>query len=359
MSRLFEQHYQQLQWRLTAIFSLTILLLIIIYTGVIVLSHLTGKVGFERSIEERFPNDQNEPSSRDWSYFGESKITILQFDQRRGQMISVPMVVQRNLLTFLKKTFYSLIILDVLLWVIGTTSGYFFIAWLLLPGKKQARSQEEFLANASHELKTPITTIKTELALLEKEKVTDEVRESLVVIKSENLSLQNLVMKLLLATASQEVKLERLEVTALVQGRLRAHQKNYQAKKITFKYAGPKSLVMISDRGKLEQVLDLLLDNAGKYSEVESEVRLVIEVIEGKVVIRVINRGLGISESERKKVFKRFYRVTSRRVQAENGSGLGLAIALDLVKELKGKLELESGRRERTCFKLTLPVRGV
>jgi signal transduction histidine kinase len=96
--------------------------------------------------------------------------------------------------------------------------------------------------------------------------------------------------------------------------------------------------------------LALLLENAGKYSEEKTEVKVEASQQDKTVTIKVCNQGIGIPDGERENVFLRFYRVTDKKVQREIGSGLGLAIARDLAKELGGELRLLSGETKNTIF---------
>jgi signal transduction histidine kinase len=257
----------------------------------------------------------------------------------------------------LRRTFINLVIFDFILWVLGTVGGYFFLAWLLRPARKQAHSQEEFLANASHELKTPITTIKTELALLQVKAAPEKIQESLTVITNENHNLQNLVDKLLLATTQAKNHCLPFDLITLTKSRLVAHEKNFIHKKLDFKLQAPKTLMINSDPYKLRQILDLLLDNAGKYAEEKTMVKIKVSCEGKQALIKVINRGLGIAWEDQEKIWQRFYRVTSKKVQLQAGSGLGLAIARELTQELGGNLILVSGQPAATCFQLILPVK--
>jgi signal transduction histidine kinase len=363
--------YQRLHWRLTTVFSVCFLVIILIYMGMITLSQSIAKFGFEQEINERLEGMTVEGSKKISNFFywsqpgrqcepGDQAAAPSVVLKMRGDNVPhrlpAPMIVQTSFAQYAKHTWIHLWIFSFFVWLFGSLVGYFLTGWLIRPARQAAQDQEIFLANASHELKTPITTIKTELALLGTQKLETRVKDSWRVVGLENQTLQNLVDKLLLATTKQQTIKEPTDVNNLIQERLQVHQKNYLKQHLTFQLSG-KAVTLTTDPYKLAQILDLLLDNAGKYSSPRTTVKVKV-ALEGKqALIKIINQGLGIVAEDQEKIFRRFYRVTSKEVQLQPGSGLGLAIAREQTGELGGSLTLVTGKATATCFQISLPLK--
>jgi signal transduction histidine kinase len=311
---------------------------------------------FEQNINEKFPyhfqrNLYFFPTQPQCSPEADTSIKRL---RPNDTPTPVAMIVKTNFRQFIKQANSQLLLFNFGIWIIGTVAGYFFIARLLRPAKKQAQAQEDFIANASHELKTPITTIKTELALLKQEKLPSALNNSLNVIHNENQALQNLVDKLLLATVNPATIITKVELISLINSRLKVHQKNYHHQKLTFNLDSTAKINIYTDKNKLAQTLDLLLDNAGKYSYPNTTVTIKVTPANTHTDISITNLGFIIPAKDHQKIFRRFYRVTDHHIQAQNGSGLGLAIAKQLIHDLNGELILERSDAKATRFKITL-----
>ncbi|NCC71448.1 ATP-binding protein [bacterium] len=108
-------------------------------------------------------------------------------------------------------------------------------------------------------------------------------------------------------------------------------------------------------RNNIDQLnIDLLLDNAGKYSTTKTQIKIIIEKKKTHTQIQIINIGIGIPPKDQDKVFNRFYRLTDSQVQKETGSGLGLAIAKKLSQEIGAQLVLLDGSPTNTTFSLLI-----
>lgn len=361
MSNNIATDYQQLQFRLSIIFSLSLLGVIVIYSGLLLISNQFFWRDFERSISERFPENHHD-QIRDYAFYPQStpwnNHALVAFwwrsDPNKSEQESVAMVVQANSLKFSRSTRQLLLAFNLLVWLIGSVAGYYFIGWLLLPAKKAYQEQIDFLANASHELKTPITTIKTELSCCRQAKLSIGIKESLAVIEGENNYLANTVEKLLLNNGQRQIKAQEIELVLLVKQLFTTMQKNYQQQHLTFKLIAKKKIQLITDWSLLKECLVLLLDNACKYANPGSQVILKVYTQNKHLIIEVINQGLGIKKEDQEAIFQRFYRVADGRVNSQVGSGLGLAIARDFAHLLSGKLFLASGSPQCTKFVLQI-----
>lgn len=326
----FDQNHQKIHWRLTVIFSLSILLIIFIYSGLILASHNAGKRKFQENVNLQLPPPPQ-------------------------VFVQTKNIINESFRQYEQRTKNDLLIFDFIIWSAGSVIGYFLTGYLLLPAQKKSREQLEFIGNASHELKTPITTIKTELKVIEAEKTSKNLQSSLKVIQDETDNLQNLVANLLAFNSAQTPsQLIKFNLETLIKGKARKYQKIYQNKKLQFNLNCPLDYQLTSDSQKIGQILELLLDNAGKYATINTQIKISVEQKKDKVQIQITNTGLGIDKENQSKIFNRFYRVTDTQVQKETGSGLGLAIAKELSQEINAQLTLTDGSPTQTTFNLLI-----
>ncbi|CAM3553378.1 MULTISPECIES: sensor histidine kinase [Paenibacillus] len=202
--------------------------------------------------------------------------------------------------------------------------------------------QEQFVSNASHELKTPLTIIESYASLLKRRGLErpELFQESVEAIHSEAIRMKEMTEQLLLLARNQDswkIEMESVELSELANGSARAIRDAY-SRKVDVRAEG--EVHAWTDSRRLKQLLFILLDNARKYSD-ES---IVIEV--GRkppgVYIRVIDRGIGISKEDLEHVFDRFYRVDEARGRKTGGAGLGLSLAKEISEAIGAELELES-----------------
>ncbi|GKU79259.1 HAMP domain-containing histidine kinase [Paenibacillus sp. L3-i20] len=203
--------------------------------------------------------------------------------------------------------------------------------------------QKQFVADASHELKTPLTVISSYAGMLKRwgrddESVRDEAIEA---IAKEANRLQNLTKSMLtLAEAEQEdwLKLEMFDVVQVVEELATMLQTTFQ-RPIRVK-ALTRVVRMSGDKDKVRQLLVILLDNAIKYSK--DPIDISITLMKNIVKIEVKDKGMGIPEKEIPHLFERFYRVDGARSRITGGVGLGLSIAKRIVDLHEGKIDVFS-----------------
>ena len=201
--------------------------------------------------------------------------------------------------------------------------------------------QEEFVSNASHELKTPLTVIGGYAKLLQRQGMQDEkiAEESVVAIRAETDRMKALIEQLLhIARRSEsQVEWKKVDALELLEQTVTAMNTSYdrEFKLIT----SEQSLPVITDIAKFKQLLYILLDNARKYSSDKVEV---VARKNGDTIIQVRDTGIGIPKEAVPYVFERFYRVDKARNRETGGFGLGLSLAKQLADSLKVRIELES-----------------
>lgn len=221
--------------------------------------------------------------------------------------------------------------------------------------KESFKKQEQFVSDASHELKTPLSIIKSYAELLKRRgKANPElITESIDVIEQEVERMQLLVNQLLdLAKNKQAFPHEPIDLVPLVKKVHRIFADAYE-RKIHLDIA-EKSVLIKGNEKQIEQVVYILLSNAIKYSE--KEIALHLYVKQQFAVLDVIDKGIGISEEEQKRIFDRFYRVDKARSRQTGGTGLGLAIANEIVKHHGGTIEVVSEIGKGSTFTVNIPM---
>ncbi|MGI2327396.1 HAMP domain-containing sensor histidine kinase [Planococcus sp. YIM B11945] len=213
------------------------------------------------------------------------------------------------------------------------------------------RKQEEFVSNASHELKTPLTVIGSYAKLLQRRGLNDQhvAKEGIDAIQTETDRMKKLIEQLLHIARRSESTLEIAEADAVeIVKQITTVMETSYNREIEFVSSEP-SVYIQTDIAKLKQLLYILLDNAVKYSS--APIRVAIQS-EGELMIQVQDHGIGIPKQSLPHIFDRFYRVDEARNRDTGGSGLGLSLAKQLADSLGVKLEVESVEQAGTTVTL-------
>jgi heavy metal sensor kinase len=227
----------------------------------------------------------------------------------------------------------------------------------------------QFTADASHELRTPVSLIRTEAELaLRRSRGEVEYKESLRQILLEAERTTALIEQLLsLARADsgrETLHLERVDLCQTLRTVVEGWRQIATVRNLQFSASivGPDSFI-VGDETLLRRLADVLLDNAFKYTPSPGSVGLSLEQKGDSAVITVQDSGVGIAEEDQSKIFERFYRVDKARSRAQGGAGLGLAIAQWIVTQHRGSITLESRPGQGSVFRVELrmiaaPVRN-
>ena len=227
------------------------------------------------------------------------------------------------------------------------------------------RKITQFTADASHELRTPVSLIRTEAELaLRRSRTEAEYKESLGHILQEAERTSLLIEELLqLARADsgrEALTMQPVDLAEVLRGVIGSWQQVAEARDIQFAAdIGDLGASVMGDQTLLRRLADILLDNAFKYTSSPGVIRLVLEVREETATITVRDSGMGIAEEEQEKIFERFYRVDKVRSREQGGVGLGLAIAEWIVQQHRGTIWVESRAGEGATFRVKLPLIAV
>ncbi len=229
--------------------------------------------------------------------------------------------------------------------------------------EKVETTRQEFVSNVSHELKTPLSSIKvlSESLLLQESLPEEMYREFLHDINSEVDRMTAIINDLL-----QLVKLDRkqtaivfkpVNINKCMEGIVKRLRPLANKKDITITYEKSKDIIADADEMKLSLALSNLVDNAIKYTPNDGHVIVVVTSDHQNVFIAVQDTGIGISEEDQSKVFDRFYRVDKTRDRETGGTGLGLAITHSTILLHNGSIKLTSCEGKGSVFSVRIPLK--
>lgn len=233
----------------------------------------------------------------------------------------------------------SILIFSILELLIIIGSKYL-TTWLIKPVKESFDKQKQFIADASHELKTPLSVI---VASSEAIDVDEKNSKWLKNIEYETNRMNLLISKLLSLVKSEQRKKVRLvnnNLSKIVELSLLTFEGRAYEKDIKFNYDIEDNIFMLMDEDSIKELVEILLDNAIKHSKKKGTINLSLKKDE-QIILLVENEGEAIPKEE-EKIFERFYRVDKARSRKDNRYGLGLAIAKNIVLLHKGKVKASS-----------------
>ncbi len=232
----------------------------------------------------------------------------------------------------------------------------------LTPMKKYENLKKDFIANVSHELKTPLAAMKLSLETLEEECKDNTRAMSFLNRALERVSymeqlIEDLITLSQLESVKVRVKFEEVELLSLVREILKGLSDFILKKGIKIEIQIPEGSKVFADRKMLYAVLKNLIDNAIKYNREGGRVTVGFKEHKSETEISVCDTGYGIPKSHIPFIFERFYRVERSRSRRSGGTGLGLSIVKLAVDRMGGKVEVESKENKGTCFRVYLPKR--
>jgi signal transduction histidine kinase len=229
--------------------------------------------------------------------------------------------------------------------------------------KEFQQVKSEFITVASHELLSPITSMKNSVNLLLQEipgPNTDAQKRFLHIINDGVEYLTNLTASLLDIAMSEirkvPLKREKVDLSKVIKSAMESQWFKAEEKEISLVNSNGNTSHVLADSNRIRQVLLNLLDNAFKFTNDGGEVVVSTKSMEDKVEISVKDNGSGIFLEEQDKIFERFYQVENAATKKHYGIGLGLSICKDIVEAQGGRIWVESKERGGSNFVFTLPL---
>lgn len=224
--------------------------------------------------------------------------------------------------------------------------------------KKLEQMRTQFVANVSHELKTPLTSIK---GFAETLKYVDDAQTKekfLNIINEEAERLTRLITDILTLSHIEQqngVKQEKIDVNKIVEDVYNLMKNTADVKGIHLSMQQEKIKILIGDTDRFKQMLINLVGNAINYSETGDSVCIGTENFDDKFILWVEDTGVGIAKKQIPRIFERFYRVDKARSRSNGGTGLGLAIVKHIVLQLNGKILVEGELGKGSKFIIEIP----
>lgn len=319
--------FTQARLKLTAWYLLIIMLVSLSFSSLIYKSYSDEVTRFEQIQRERF---------------------------ERRFLLSAPPPQMQDLLEDTKhRVLITLILINGLILFSSGGLGFILAGRTLRPIKEMVDEQNRFISDASHELKTPLTSLKSvfEVYLRDKEGGLTEAKQIISESVTEVNKLQSLTEYLLKLSRFQKpnnsfetVPLKEIVATAVKKITPLAKIKNIEIITKT------ENLYLAGDKNNLAELVTILLDNAVKYSPPGKPVTVSLEK-DKNIVLKVEDHGVGINENDLPHIFERFYRAQKSR--SDDGFGLGLAIAKEIVKMHGGLISVKSQEGYGTIFTVT------
>lgn len=243
-------------------------------------------------------------------------------------------------------------------WLLSVAASMYLAKWSRRPIQESLEKQKAFVENASHELRTPLAVIQNRLEVLFRKP------ESTILDNSENIasSLDEVRNMLLLTTNLLNLARRddgiKPEIETLEPAFFDTVFTNYamiaEENEKGFTAQNQVGRPIQTDKTLLKQLMTILFDNAIKYTEDDGHVTFTVRTNDRHLYISVADNGPGISDSDKKKIFDRFYRVDKARTRQKGGFGLGLSLAQQIVLALKGTIVVKDNQPKGTIFEVKI-----
>ncbi len=303
--------------------------------------------------------------NRDWQYVVAPAIASLNYDEedknvgKEDETYLIRFLDVTDSKKSLKNLAVTLLIVGIGLLIFFYLVIIYFTNRAMKPLEEAWHTQKQFIANASHELKTPLSIISTNVGVLysSKEDTIEEQIKWLDNISRGTERMTGLVNKLLTMAKTDNIfeplNFTKVRVDRLLEEALNNYQEKFDSKQLTVKQE-LFNITAKTDEVLLVQLFEIFIDNAYKYTNDGGTFKVKMEEAGRETIIRFKNTGAGIAEEDLPKIFERFYRTNEVRQKYEGSYGLGLSIAQNIVEQLNGKIYVTSKVNEETEFVLHL-----
>ncbi|WP_408955912.1 two-component system histidine kinase PnpS [Natroniella sp. ANB-PHB2] len=228
--------------------------------------------------------------------------------------------------------------------------------------RRLERMRKDFVSNVSHELKTPLTSIKGYVETLIDSKLDYETAQYFLrIINDEANRLERLIINLLdLSKIESESNLggsQKVDLVEVIRDASSLLKNKAEEKEIDLKLCLPlESTIIKGDQDQLARLMINLIDNAIKYTLQGGKVKVALYLENDEIILKVEDNGIGIPKEDLERIFERFYRVDKARTRKQGGTGLGLSIVKHIVRQYNGEIDVESKLEQGTKFIISLPI---
>lgn len=224
--------------------------------------------------------------------------------------------------------------------------------------RKLSKLQQNFMLSVTHELKTPIAGIKLNMQTLEKRKLDEDIQMKLIKSSvNETNRLNDLCNNILIATqlenTSKAIYTEDVSLEQILSEVIDEMRARYRDLKIALNVYEEDKIIR-GDATIWKLVISNLIENARKYSPKDEPIVIEMKQVEGKTLIAVIDRGNGIPDTEKKKIFEKFYRIGNENTRSSKGTGLGLFIVKKIIKMYKYDISVKNNIPKGSIFEVTI-----
>lgn len=255
----------------------------------------------------------------------------------------------------------NLLIINGFIITVSGIFSYFLAGRTLSPIQKMIEDQKRFISDASHELRTPITAMKSlfEVTLRDKNLDLKEAKNVIDTGIDQTNRLQKLSDSLLEISRlenNQKPVLETLDFTKVIADSIKQIKPKAKAKKIKL-VSKVESSKISGDHNRLVELFVIFIDNAIKYSPQNTTIKIISQTKKNQIITKIIDQGIGISEVDLPHIFDRFYQSDLARTKTnESGYGLGLSIAQKIIQLHHGQVKVKSEIDHGTTFTISLPL---
>lgn len=269
---------------------------------------------------------------------------------------------QKSMLSNLLKV---LIVVGLLSLIILFIISIYFTSKAIKPLEETFIKQKQFIADASHELRTPITIIKTNLEILKsnKNKSVDSQSKWIDYISTQTDRMSVLISEMLalanLDTNKNSKEFIRLNISEVLKNSLLVFEVIIFEKGLTLEEKIQEDIYINGDEDQIKKLISIFMDNAIKYTDINGKIEVTIKKEKNKATLVVKNTGKGIESEYLDKIFERFYRLDTSRNRDTGGYGLGLSIAKSIVNEHRGKIYAKSNIGKDISFIVEIPLNNI
>jgi signal transduction histidine kinase len=226
------------------------------------------------------------------------------------------------------------------------------------------KAKDEFISMASHQLRTPLTSIKGYLSMLIEGDIGAVSKEQKKVLSEAFVSSERMVRLIgdflnvsRLQTGKFVIEKHPVDLARMVQREIDGLEQNALARDMKFVYKKPKDIPMLNiDENKVQQVVMNFCDNAIYYSKEKSKITVTLQKSGNSVVFKVIDTGIGVPKAEQARLFQKFFRAENARRARPDGTGVGLFLAKKVIDDHGGSIIFESKEGKGSTFGFRLPI---